>query len=109
VAVLARFFSIASGARPRIHVMTQALLAARFKLTFHRATTEMSVYSLVIGMARPSVDHHIVTGKELIGFAYDVEGYRVSAQGSISSEPYDVIAKVPEDAAKLPWEERCRR
>jgi uncharacterized protein (TIGR03435 family) len=47
--------------------------------------------------------------KQLIGFAYDVEGYRVSAQGAIASEPYDVVAKLPDDAAKLPDEERWRR
>src|SRR5580658_8927335 len=47
--------------------------------------------------------------QQLIGFAYDVEGYRVSAQGTIASEPYDVVAKLPDDAAKLPDEERWRR
>lgn len=47
--------------------------------------------------------------KQLIGFAYDVEGYRVSAPGGIPAEPYDVVAKLPDDAAKLPDEERWRR
>jgi uncharacterized protein (TIGR03435 family) len=47
--------------------------------------------------------------KELIGFAYEVEGYRVSAQGPILSERYDVIAKIPEDVAKLPDEARWRQ
>src|SRR5579864_2888318 len=36
--------------------------------------------------------------KELISFAYDVEGYRVSAQGIAGSETYDVNAKIPDDA-----------
>lgn len=44
--------------------------------------------------------------KQLIGFAYDVEGYRVSAQGPVVSEPYDVNAKIPEGVAKLPEGER---
>jgi hypothetical protein len=39
--------------------------------------------------------------KQLIGFAYDVEGYGVSAQGTIAFEPYDVV-KIPRPQPGLP-------
>jgi uncharacterized protein (TIGR03435 family) len=82
-------------------------------------SSEFEVVS--IKLSAPGGDHGVWTDgpsrvrmlgmplKQLIGFAYDVEGYRVSAQGSIPSEPYDVMAKVPDDAAKLPWESRWRQ
>lgn len=47
--------------------------------------------------------------KQLIGFAYYVEGYRVTAKGPVFSEPYDVVAKLPDDAAALPDAERGQR
>jgi len=46
--------------------------------------------------------------KELLTFAYDVEGYRVVAQG-VETTPYDIYAKGPDAMAKLPdnkrWEQ----
>jgi uncharacterized protein (TIGR03435 family) len=44
--------------------------------------------------------------KDLMSFAYDVEGYRVSGQGPIVSGRYDVLAKITDDAANLPDKER---
>ena len=40
--------------------------------------------------------------KELMGFAYDVEGYRISGEGPIVSERYEILAKIPDEAANLP-------
>ena len=47
--------------------------------------------------------------KQLIGFAYDVEGYRITAQGPIFSELYDVRAKIPEDVTRISDAERWAR
>ena len=47
--------------------------------------------------------------KQLMGFAYDLEGYRIVAHGPVVSEPYDVVAKVPDEVAKLDDKERWRR
>jgi uncharacterized protein (TIGR03435 family) len=44
--------------------------------------------------------------KELISFAYDVKDYQVDARGWMEDEKYDVIAKVSDDAVKLPWANR---
>jgi uncharacterized protein (TIGR03435 family) len=47
--------------------------------------------------------------KQLMTFAYDVESYRIDASGLLPPESYDVIAKIPEDAARLPDEARWPR
>lgn len=47
--------------------------------------------------------------KELISFAYDVEGYKVSAQGISAAEAYDVNAKIPDDVANLSDDARWAR
>jgi uncharacterized protein (TIGR03435 family) len=44
--------------------------------------------------------------KQLIDFGYGVRGYQVTGPDWIDSERYDVIAKVPSDAAALPEEAR---
>ena len=43
---------------------------------------------------------------DLISFAYHLKSYQISVTGWMESVNYDVVAKVPSDAAKLPWEEK---
>ena len=47
--------------------------------------------------------------RQLMGFAYDVEGYRISAQGPAMTERYDVVAKVPDEVSGLSDKERWQR
>ena len=44
--------------------------------------------------------------RELMGFAYDMEGFRISNQGQPPADAYDIFAKVPSDVAKLPDSQR---
>jgi uncharacterized protein (TIGR03435 family) len=44
--------------------------------------------------------------RQLILFAYDQKSYQVTATGWADSDRYDVIGKVTEEQARLPWEQR---
>jgi len=98
-------------------IWISALLCG-FSLTgFTQPSTEFEVASIKV--STPGGRHGVYTDgapnrvlmldmplKQLISFAYDVEGYRVTAPAPIPSEHYDVVAKVPDDVARLPYEVR---